>query len=100
MLSHKESFTQLSNTAAVTAHFNELKGELDSFATHFTKWVQEKKRFLGEDKQAFEKTLQDEQEAVDALRKQYAQLQAKKEHLKQGKHIYQPNFTKLFLCSL
>lgn len=99
MLSHVASESHLATPAApshstISAHFQELKQELHLFNASFTVWLAEKRRALGEDKQAYLKTLADEQGAIDSLltvdaveglKKQYAQLQQKKIQVQQGK---------------
>lgn len=69
---------------SIREHFNELQGEIDNFLVSFNDWIVEKKRMLSEDKQQFQKALTDEHDLVEALKKQYAQLQIKRQQVTKG----------------
>lgn len=70
----------------MTDHFEELKRELDGFNGLFGEWKDQKWRALTSDKEAYQRTLAEEQETVEALKKQAAQLAQKKQSLSIGKN--------------
>lgn len=65
MLSRQDSNSQLNaatnNATTMSAHFQELKAEMNSFTSVFSSWLTDKRRMVNEDKAAYNKTLSDEQ---------------------------------------
>lgn len=60
----------------LSLHFEELKREMSQFGATFSDWVRDKREILTDGKDVFLKTLAEEADAVEGLKKQYAQLQA------------------------
>ncbi len=65
----------------INLHFEELKKEMQQFGLSFNEWINDKKGMLIEGKEMYLKTLQEETDAIEGLKKQYSQLQQKKEEI-------------------
>ena len=75
------------NTAnPISQHFDELKREMHGFLSVFNRWIDERRRTLTDDKELFLKTLNEERETVEALKKQHQSLLQKKQQITQGNH--------------
>ena len=86
-------------SSIVTSHFEELKKELDSFTDLFSQWTEQRRRVVLDDKEAYLRTLAEEQghhsfkyklksdvclDTVEALKKQYQQLLQEKQNITDG----------------
>lgn len=69
----------------VSAHFDELKRDITSFLALFNQWIDERRRTLTDDKEMYLKTLAEERDTVEALKRQHQQLVAKKQQISQGR---------------
>lgn len=74
------------NSAAVTAnpisvHFEELKREMGDFMSIFNQWIDERRRTLTDDKEMYLKTLREERDTAEALKRQHQQLLSKKQQI-------------------
>lgn len=68
----------------ISSIFNDISKELETFNQTFDKWTFEKQNFLISDKEAYIKTLYEEHEAIEDLKKQYVQLVNKRQHIIAG----------------
>lgn len=66
---------------AVQAHFDQVKSELTDFGRLFEQWASSRRQALVEDKQAYERTLAEENDLVEALKKQLTSLIAKRQSI-------------------
>ena len=77
------------NTAnPVSQHFDELRREMDTFLVHFNHWIDERRRTLTDEKEMCQRTVQEERDTVEALRRQHQQLLAKKQTIINGIFYY------------
>lgn len=70
--------------ASISLIFNDISKELEIFNQSFDKWTFEKQSFLINDKEAYVKTLYEEYEAIEDLKKQYTQLVNKRQQIISG----------------
>lgn len=68
----------------VSQHFGELRREMDSFLSIFNQWIDERRRTLTDDKDMYLRTLQEEKDTVEALKRQHQQLLSKKQSIVSG----------------
>lgn len=74
----------MSTTAAsISLNFEELQRELQAFNELFGLWTEQRRRALMDDKEAYLRTLAEEQDTVEALKKQYQQLLQQKQHVQE-----------------
>lgn len=84
MSSSNNNTGTVSATAAIAAHFEELKRELGAFMAQYQEWLESRRRPLADDKEHFVKSVAEEEEITAALQRQHEQLVELKRKIRVG----------------
>lgn len=75
------------HSVALQQHFTEIRKQVSDFSQTFATWVASRRQALTTDKESYFKTLAEEQELIEGLKKQLASLVSRRQSIVAGMSI-------------